>query len=69
MVCAAEAQGRDAAEEHLDPGNDGHDLPEGAVGIDKVFADFALDAFFKVQAEIDAEPDLDDKEEVEAVCE
>ena len=69
VVAPAEAEGGDASEQHLHPGCDGNGLANDTVGRHQPAADLAQEAALDVEAEVDAQSDLDNKAEHQPVCE
>lgn len=69
MVVAAEAEGRDAAEQHLSPAGDGDGLADDVVAEEDAAAHLAVDAFGEVEAEVCTHDDLRDEHEHEPVGE
>lgn len=65
MVASTEAHGGDSTEKHLNPAYHWHDLANDAVGCDYGFANSAMYALCKMELEVDADCNLDDKHEHE----
>lgn len=63
VLALAEAQRRDAAEDHLRPGEHGEGLAEEAVRGPDEAADAPVEAALEVQLEVDAHADLGREEE------
>lgn len=69
VVTAAEPLSNNAAKEHLDPADNGHDLADDAMCSHDVSADAAVDALGEMKFEVDANDGLDEKHEHERGCE